>query len=247
MNKPYSSAKLSEHHLRIGILSAFIDEVNRGLKHRSRNPMGRIYVFDDKTEIFTPAKPPENWPIGLIRIYSDVRRGHLLPEYGLRHFEPAVNCSAIDVGAHATAGTLDHQGLRFLASTSYCGLSAHYLVFGEYDQLSFVPLLGHHKDSVDDVIALAGKLTSYDKRLIIELYESASIKQPYDEETLMGTNNIPHTYHNWLLLNACIMSRVVTLRQVALAELADAVQDRASGMISSALQAPIDVSEEKVD
>ena len=54
MNKPYSSAKLSEHHLRLGILSVFIDEVNRGLKHRARNPMGRIYVFDDKTEIFTP-------------------------------------------------------------------------------------------------------------------------------------------------------------------------------------------------
>lgn len=214
MHKPYQTAPLSDHHLRIGLLVDFANVVNRGLSRKEMNPMGATYVFDDRAEIINPAKCPENWPTGLIRIYREEVRADEKHQFTLAQFEAAANAAGYE--ARYGGGSMDQQGLRFLASTRYMGLSAHYLVIPEFEQLSYIPLIGDHTDSVDEVLDKAGKLTAYDRRVILETYESTSVKEEYDEDTLEALNGVPHTYHNWLFLNACIISRIVTLRQLAL-------------------------------
>lgn len=221
MHKPYQTAPLSEHHLRIGLLVDFANAVNRGLSRKEMNPMGATYVFDDRAEIINPKNCPENWPTGLIRIYREEKRSDESHPFTLNQFEPAVNAAGYE--ARYGGGSMDQQGLRFMSSTRYMGLTAHYLAIPEFEQLSFIPLIGEYTDSVDEVMAKVENLTPYDRSQILEVYESSCIKDPYDEETLETLNGVPHTYHNWLFLNACIISRIVTMRQLALAEHAEDV------------------------
>lgn len=242
MNKPYQSAPLSELHLRVGALLFFANEVNRGLERKEMNPMGNLYMFDDHSEIRTPANVPENWPHGLVRIFTEQAKGDEKYEFTLQHFDPAMSTAAYDA---KRGGGIDQQGIRFLAGTGWMGLTAHYLMVPEYDQVSYVPLIGKHTDSVDEILEEA-KLGGYDRKVIRETYEATAMAPYENEDDIEHARGVPHTYHNWLMLNALIIAKIVTLRALALAEHGENVlnetlqRDSKTGAVL-----PIDVSQEE--
>lgn len=235
MHKPYSSAPLSEHHVRIGVLVSFANEVNRNLDKKEMNPMGNLYVFDDRAEIRTPAKVPENWPTGFIRIYTEQARSTKDVDFTLHNFEPSNWTAGYDA---KRGGSLDAAGLRLVSENGFNGLEAHYMVIPEFNQLSFVPFIGHFEQSPEEILE-ASKLPKYDQKQIMVQFEEGKIIDEYDgEEDLEHFRGVPHTYHNWILLNALILSKIVTLRALALAEHAENVYAANTG------NAPVDVSGE---
>lgn len=241
MFKPYSSAPLSDHHLRVGLLVSFANEVNRGLERKDQNPMGNLYVFDDKSEIRVPKEVPENWPTGLVRIYAEQARSTADVEFRLCNFDPAMNTAGYDA---KRGGSLDQQGVRFTGQNGWCGLKAHYLVIPEFEQLSFVPLIGDHTQDIEAILEQA-KLGGYDRKLIRAAYEDSKITEAYEaEDDLEHFSGVPHTYHNWLMLNALIISKIVTLRQIALAEHGDNVTREVLERDERGNVIPIDVSVE---
>jgi hypothetical protein len=206
--------------MKVGLLVSFTNAVNDGLAKKAHNPMGSLYVFDAHTEIIAPGDCPPNWPSGLIRIYRNERRAGSDPEFTLHHFDPAVNAAGWDDRWH---GSMDQTGLRRAQAEGYYQLEAHYLVVSEFGQLSFIPLQGDHKDDPAELLAAVKNLTAYDKKEILRVFDEAKVKQPYNEDDLESTKGVPHTYANWLLLNALLAARLVALRQVALSELGDQV------------------------
>lgn len=242
MNKPYQSAPLSEHHIRLGLLLDFANNVNRGLEKKELNPMGNLYIFDDHSEIRTPTSVPENWPHGLIRIYREQQTGGFDPEFTLHQFDPAMGTTAYDA---KRGGGLDQQGIRFTSQQGWRGLDAHYLVMPEYEQLSFIPLIGNHTDDIETILE-ASKLGGYDRKVIRQTFEEAKVKEAYDsEDDLELYRGVPHTYHNWIMLNALIVSKIVTLRNIALAEAGEnALTSQFERDTQTGAVLPIDVSNE---
>lgn len=243
MNKPYSSAPLSDHHLRLGLLVGFANEVNRGLEKKDMNPMGNLYVFDNKEEIRTPLAVPENWPSGLIRVYAEQVRVDRPAEFTLSNFDPAMLTTAYDA---KRGGGMDQQGIRFTASTGYLGLQAHYLVVPEFSQLSFAPLIGHHLDTPEKILE-ESNLIPFDQKRILFAYEDAKLKEEYtSEEDIEHMAGVPFTYQNWIMLNAMIIAKVVTLRNIALAQYGEEVrQETIQRDDKTGAVLPIDVSQEE--
>jgi len=242
VNKPYQSAPLSESHLRLGLLLDFANNVNRGLDRKEMNPMGSLYVFDDHSEIRTPTVVPENWPHGLIRVYREQKTQGFEPEFVLHQFDPAMQTVAFDA---KRSGGLDQQGIRFITQTGWHGLDAHYLVMPEFEQLSFIPLIGTHTDSVESILDQS-KLGGYDRKIVRMTYEEAMIKEAYDsEDDLELYRGVPHTYHNWIMLNALIVAKIVTLRAIALAEAGEnAFRETVDRDSVTGAPLPVDVSGE---
>lgn len=239
MNKPYSSAPLSEHHLRLGLLISFVNEVNRGLSHKEMNPMGSLYVFDDKAEIQTPGTVPENWPLGFIRVYTQQAKSTKDVEFTLHNFDPAHNSAGYDA---RRGGSLDQAGLRFVSQNGYAGLEAHYMVVPEFEQLSFVPFIGDHTQSAEEIL-LASKLGGYDRKTLLAAYEESKVKEAYNEEDAEHFK-VPYTYTNWVLLNALVIAKIITLRALALSEHGENVYREHAQRDSKGQIVPIDVSVE---
>lgn len=232
MNKPYSAAPLSDHHLRIGLLVSFANEVNRNMEKKDMNPMGNLYVFDDRAEIHTPSICPENWPTGFIRVYAEQAKSTEDCEWTLHQFDPAHNTAGYDA---KRGGSLDYHGIQALVSHGgFYGCGGHYMVVPEFAQLSFIPFIGTHTDSPEEILE-ESKLLSYDRKQLLAVYEYAKVKEEYTEEELEHFR-VPHTYTNWVMLNALLISKIVTLRQAALAEHGDAVMQKAVEQTQAAVQ-----------
>lgn len=239
MNKPYSAAPLSDFHLRIGLLVTFVNEVNRGVERKDMNPMGNLYVFDDRAEIHTPKECPENWPTGFIRIYSEQAKSTADTEWTLRNFDPAHNSAGYDA---KRGGSLDQQGIRFLTGLGgFYGCGGHYMVVPEFEQLSFIPFIGDHKDSPEKLLE-ESKLGGYDRKVVLAAFEEAKVKEEYTEDE-MEHFGAPHTYTNWILLNALIISKVVSLRAIALSQHGDNVmREQLERDSRTGAPLPVDVS-----
>jgi hypothetical protein len=221
----------------LGLLISFVNEVNRGLSHKEMNPMGTLYVFDDKAEIQTPGTVPENWPLGFIRVYTQQAKSTKDVEFTLRNFDPAHNSAGYDA---RRGGSLDQAGLRFVSQHGYAGLEAHYMVVPEFEQLSFVPFIGNHTQSAAEIL-LESKLGGYDRKTVLAAFEESSIKEAYNEED-MEHFQVPHTYTNWVLLNALVIAKIITLRALALSEHGDNVYRETSRYNTMGQVVPIDVS-----
>lgn len=240
MNKPYSAAPLSEHHLRVGLLVAFANEVNRGLEHKEMNPMGNLYVFDDRAEIHTPKSCPENWPTGFIRVYAERAKSTADCEFTLHNFDPAHNSAGYDA---KRGGSLDQQGIRFLVGTGgFYGCGGHYMVVPEFEQLSFIPFIGEHTDSPEKILEET-KLGGYDRKQLLAAFEEAKVKEEYTEDELEHFK-VPHSYTNWVLLNALAIAKIVSLRAIALAEHGDNImRENMERDSKTGAPLPVDVSE----
>lgn len=236
--KPFVMPTFSEFYTGVGLLS--IAEIKLREAFGDEVLDNALVVFDTAASIIMPAEQRQNWPIGMLRLYTKQAEHAGKGQLSFRDMRP--NIDSVGLADNAYMGFADLNDLALGDKGGHYHLTAHFFMVSEELQLSVVPAMGDYTAGVpaDEFVHSIPMelLNGYDKRKVLEYYGTYRYQDELEGEEAKAMR-VPNSYHNWLFLNATLLSRMLTSKRAvtAAADMAQAPVDEMSPELKAALAA----------